>query len=148
MTGKAGFAGDGTGKAGVAVVLVSHSRSLAEGARELAAQMAGPSVPVLAVGGIEDGGLGTDAARIHQVLEQALQAAGAAVVLVDLGSAYLNTATALDLLDEERRRRVLVADAPLVEGAVLAAVAASVGEPADTVRQRAEEAREMRKVPG
>ncbi|PZN13555.1 MAG: dihydroxyacetone kinase [Bacillota bacterium] len=148
MTSHAGRAGNDTGKVAVAVVLVSHSRSLAEGARDLAAQMAGPSVPVLAVGGTEDGGLGTDAGRIHEVLEGALEAAEAAVVLVDLGSAYLNTATALELLDEERRRRVLVADAPLVEGAVLAAVAASVGEPAETVRQRAEEAREMRKVPG
>ncbi|QBS38295.1 PTS-dependent dihydroxyacetone kinase phosphotransferase subunit DhaM [Thermaerobacter sp. FW80] len=130
-----------------ALVLVSHSRRLAEGVRELAAQMAGPAVPILVVGGLDDGTLGTDATRILAVLEEALRRAAGVVVLVDLGSAYLNAVTALELLAEDRRARVHVADAPLVEGAVLAAVAASVGEAAATVRQRAEEARGMRKVP-
>ncbi|EKP95477.1 dihydroxyacetone kinase phosphoryl donor subunit DhaM [Thermaerobacter subterraneus] len=130
-----------------ALVLVSHSRTLAEGVRELAAQMAGPGVPILIAAGLEDGSLGTDAAAILSTLEAALEQAREAVVLFDLGSAYLNTATALDLLPEEKRGRVVLADAPLAEGAVIAAVAASVGDGAAAVRERAEEARGMRKVP-
>ncbi|HEY8488817.1 MAG TPA: dihydroxyacetone kinase phosphoryl donor subunit DhaM [Thermaerobacter sp.] len=133
--------------AATALVLVSHSRTLAEGVRELAAQMAGPGVPILTAAGLEDGSLGTDATAILAALEEALERAREAVVLFDLGSAYLNTATALDLLPEDRRRRVVLADAPLAEGAVIAAVTASVGVGAEEVRERAEEARGMRKVP-
>lgn len=133
--------------AGTALVLVSHSRTLAEGVRELAAQMAGPGVPIVTAAGLDDGSLGTDATAILAAVEEVLERAQEAVVLFDLGSAYLNTATALELLPEAKRRRVVLADAPLVEGAVIAAVAASVGEGAATVRERAEEARGMRKVP-
>ncbi|HEY8552225.1 MAG TPA: dihydroxyacetone kinase phosphoryl donor subunit DhaM, partial [Thermaerobacter sp.] len=108
-----------TAPAATALVLVSHSRTLAEGVRELAAQMAGAGVPILAVGGLDDGSLGTDAAAIREAIEAALAVAREAVVLFDLGSAYLNAATALDLLPEPQRRRVVLADAPLAEGAVI-----------------------------
>ena len=133
--------------AATALVLVSHSRTLAEGVRELAAQMAGPGVPILVAAGLEDGSLGTDASAILAALEEALERAREAVVLFDLGSAYLNAVTALDLLPGEKRQRVVLADAPLVEAAVVAAVTASVGEPAAVVRQRAEEVRDMPKIP-
>lgn len=133
--------------AATALVLVSHSRTLAEGVRELAAQMAGPGVPILVAAGLEDGSLGTDASAILAALEEALERAREAVVLFDLGSAYLNAVTALDLLPGEKRQRVVLADAPLVEAAVVAAVTASVGEPAAVVRQRAEEVRGMPKIP-
>lgn len=129
-----------------AVLIVSHSCGLAEGVRELALQMAHGGVNVGAVGGTDDGGIGTSAMLIADALRAALERARSVVVLMDLGSAYLNTVMAGELLEPELRGRIVLADAPLIEGAVLAVVAAAAGESADDVRARAEEAREMRKI--
>ena len=129
-----------------AVIVVSHSKALAEGVREVALQMARTSNSVFAVGGTEDGRVGTNAVAIRDVLERALASADSAVVLMDLGSAHLNTVMAIEMLDGPMQERVIMADAPLVEGAILAVVAANCGDDAQTVRERAEEARDMHKL--
>jgi phosphoenolpyruvate---glycerone phosphotransferase subunit DhaM len=129
-----------------AVLIVSHSRALAEGVRELALQMARGGVNVGAVGGTDDGTIGTSAVLIADALRSLLDGANTVVVLMDLGSAYLNTMMACELLDAPLRTRIELADAPLVEGAVLAVVAAAAGEAGSEVRARAEEARDMRKI--
>ncbi|MBT9259823.1 MAG: PTS-dependent dihydroxyacetone kinase phosphotransferase subunit DhaM [Clostridiales bacterium] len=128
------------------LLLVSHSRKLAEGVRELAAQMGG-QVPMAVAAGDEEGGLGTDGSRVKEALEALLQEADEVVVLMDLGSAYLSAETALELLDPEKQRRVLLADAPFVEGAVMAAVVAGTGEGGRQVKAAAEEARKLLKIP-
>ena len=46
---------------------------------------------------------------------------------------------AIELLPEERQRSVVVCNAPVVEGAVMAATEASGGSDLDTVRATAEE---------
>lgn len=129
-----------------AVVVVSHSKALAEGVKALALQMARANTAVWAVGGTDDGGIGTNAIAICDALKGALATADEAVVLMDLGSAHLNTVMAIEMLEEPLRARIKMADAPLVEGAVLAVVAAASGDGADDVRARAEEARDMRKL--
>ena len=106
----------------VGLVVVSHSRKLAEGVAELAGQMA-PDVAVLPVGGDGGGGLGTDYAAVAEALSEADSGAGV-VVLYDLGSAKMVAEMAVEEVDDGR---VLVVDAPLVEGAVAAAVAAQGG---------------------
>ena len=108
--------------------------------------MARANTAVWAVGGTEDGGIGTSAPAIHDALVEALGAASEVVVLMDLGSAHLSTVMAIEMLDERVRGRVWMADAPLVEGTVLAVVSAASGDGAEEVRARAEEAREMRKL--
>jgi phosphoenolpyruvate---glycerone phosphotransferase subunit DhaM len=108
-----------------ALVLVSHSQRLAQGAVELAAQMA-PGVLLLAAGGTDDGGLGTSYDRVSGALAEALRAAGGVVVLADLGSAVMTVESVLDVEDGFEGRAVL-ADAPFVEGAVAAAVTAHGG---------------------
>jgi PTS hybrid protein len=116
----------------VALVLVSHSATLAEGARELAAQMA-PEVLILAAGGDGAGGLGTSFDLVEQALTEATADGRSAVVLTDLGSAVLTTESVLDLLDEEVAARVHLADAPFVEAAVAAGVTAAGGAPVGEV---------------
>ncbi|MFY9780636.1 MAG: dihydroxyacetone kinase phosphoryl donor subunit DhaM [Candidatus Baltobacteraceae bacterium] len=130
----------------VAVLVVSHSAKLAQGVRELALQMARGSDLVWAVGGADDGQIGTSAPAIKRALEEALGSAPAVVVLLDLGSAHLNTVMAIEMLAPDLQPRVTMADAPLVEGAILAVVAAASGFPADEVRARAEEASAMHKL--
>lgn len=107
----------------VGIVVVSHSREIAAGTVELAGQMAGPDVRIVAAGGTADGRLGTDADRIRAAIDTADQGDGV-LVLGDLGSAIL---TARAVLSEQENGDVRLADAPLVEGAVAAAVTASAG---------------------
>jgi PTS hybrid protein len=115
----------------VGILIVSHSAAIATGTVELARQMAA-DVPLVAAGGTDDGGIGTSFEAITAGCEE-LADADAVVVLCDLGSAYLTTDTALDFLDDDARARVHVSQAPLVEGAVAAAVAAQTGGDVDAV---------------
>jgi multiphosphoryl transfer protein len=108
----------------VAIVAVSHSAALAAGVAELAAQMA-PHVTIIGIGG-SDGGLGTSFGAITDALQRAGSAAGI-VVLYDLGSARLTSESALEFLDPELAERIDIVDAPLVEGAIAAAVEAESG---------------------
>ena len=121
----------------VGIVIVSHSNTLAAGVRELAAEMAGPDVKLELAGGLaEEGALGTDAVRVMEAIGRADSGDGV-LVLMDLGSAVLSAETALDFLTPEQRESVLLCEAPLVEGAVAAAVAARLGEPLAGVAKEA-----------
>jgi PTS hybrid protein len=129
----------------VALVLVSHSAEIAAGLAELAGQVAGPSVPIVTAGGAVDGSLGTDGGRVLEVLKDCASGAGA-VVLVDLGSSILSVRAALTELTPDELTYLTVADAPLVEGAVAAAVAASTGCTHAEAARAAEEARTVGKL--
>jgi PTS hybrid protein len=107
----------------VGLVIVSHSAKLAEGVAELAGQMA-PDVVIKAAGGMADGGIGTDFDRVCTALEQA-DAGDGAVLLYDLGSARMIADLAVESLANPLL--AIVVDAPVVEGAVAAAVAAQGG---------------------
>jgi phosphoenolpyruvate---glycerone phosphotransferase subunit DhaM len=111
----------------VGLVVVSHSRALAEAAVVLARGMLpGRELAIEVAAGDVSGGLGTDAAAIATAMTAADSGDGV-VVLMDLGSAVLSAETAVDLLDDERRKRVVLSPAPLVEGLMGAAVTAAVG---------------------
>ena len=111
----------------VGLVVVSHSRALADAAVELAREMAPGELPIEVAAGVDDGALGTDAVAIAAAIGVADTGAGV-VVLMDLGSAVLSAELALELLDDPAGRdRVLLCPAPLVEGLVVAAVAAAGG---------------------
>jgi phosphoenolpyruvate---glycerone phosphotransferase subunit DhaM len=121
----------------VGIVVVSHSADLAEGLAALASQMAGPDVRIEPAGGLPNGDLGTDEDRVRAAIKAADQGEGV-VVLGDLGSAIL---TVRHVLDRHANGHVRLADAPIVEGAVAAAVTASASMPLDDVVRSAEEAR-------
>ena len=131
----------------VGLVFVSHSAKLAEGAAELASQMAGPDVRLLAVGGAPDGTIGTDPDRIATAIRSADSGAGV-LVICDLGSAILATESAIEMLDATLAARVRLSGGPFVEGAVIASVQASIGQSLDDVRHAAEEARDLDKRVG
>ncbi|MEZ2391719.1 dihydroxyacetone kinase phosphoryl donor subunit DhaM [bacterium RCC_150] len=124
----------------VALVVVSHSRKVAEGAAEMAAQMA-PGVKFHPVGGTADGRIGTDLEQTVSALEAGLEEATSegVVVLADLGSAVMTAESALEFCSDPDR--VLLANAPLVEGLVAAAVAAQGGADVRAVRSAAETVR-------
>lgn len=130
----------------VALVIVSHSKKLAEGVAELTGQMNSGQVQILPAGGTDDGELGTSAPRIGAALEDALAGGHEALILMDLGSAYLSSTLALEFLTEEQRQRVALAEAPLVEGAFLAAFEAANGGSLAEVRAAAEGGHELKKI--
>jgi PTS hybrid protein len=122
----------------VAIVIVSHSPKVAEGAADMVREMVGAEVRVAHCGGDPDGGLGTDVAAIRAAIERVLGPAGVAV-LVDLGGAETNSEMAIELLPERHREHVVICNAPIVEGAVIAATEASGGASLAAVRATAEE---------
>ncbi|MFE5538639.1 PTS-dependent dihydroxyacetone kinase phosphotransferase subunit DhaM [Streptomyces sp. NPDC056492] len=128
----------------VGIVLVSHSAAVAQSVAELARGLAagGPVAPVAAAGGTADGRLGTDADRIAAAAREVDAGAGVAL-LADLGSSVL-TVKAL-LVEDELPPDSRLLDAPFLEGAVAAVVAASAGAPLDAVVAAAEEAYTYRK---
>ena len=115
----------------VGLVLVSHSPDLVSGLRDLLTQME-PDVAIGIAGGTDDGELGTSLELIDAALDAADTGDGV-VVLYDLGSAQMTAETALEFLDDDRRQRSLLVDAPLVEGALAAAGAAGGGGDVATV---------------
>jgi phosphocarrier protein FPr len=123
----------------VGLVLVSHSRKLAEAVRELVLQMTSPGFPVVVAGGVGNNHdeLGTDAVHIADVLQK-LACPEGVLVLMDLGSAVLSAQTAVELLDPAPANLILLCPAPLVEGAIAAAVQSQAGASLDEVAREAE----------
>ncbi|HEX9926853.1 MAG TPA: phosphoenolpyruvate--protein phosphotransferase [Anaerolineae bacterium] len=118
----------------IGLVIVSHSARLAEGVRELINQMTKGQVPLAIAGGLSDpqNPIGTDAFAVQEAIE-AVYSDDGVVVFMDLGSALLSAETALEFLTEEQRARIRLCEAPLVEGAVAAAVQAMAANDIDQV---------------
>jgi len=118
----------------VGIVVVSHSAALAAAAGELAAEMAGDRLRMALAGGVDDpdAPLGTDAVKVMAAIEEVDSEAGV-VVLMDLGSAVLSAEMARDLLPPDIAGRVVLCEAPIVEGLVAAAVQAAAGAPIEEV---------------
>src|SRR3954451_13064942 len=117
-----------TSHRGVGIVVVSHSRALADAALALASEMLhGRSVRIEVAAGLDETPFGTDAVRVKEAIE-AVDGPAGVVVFMDLGSAVLSAELALDLLDDPTAPdRVTLSAAPIVEGLVVAAVAAAGG---------------------
>ncbi len=122
----------------VGIVIVSHSTDIAKGTASMVRQMVGEEVPLAFTGGDPAGGLGTDVSAIKHAIEQVWSEAGVAV-LVDLGGAEMNAEMAIELLPESQSASVRICQAPIVEGAVIAATEASAGSHLAEVCATAEE---------
>ena len=122
----------------VGIVVVSHSREVAKGTIDMVRQMVGDEIPMAYSGGNPDGGLGTDVTSIIEAIKRAWSPRGVAI-LVDLGGAETNSEMAVELLPTEWRDKVVVCNAPIVEGAVMAATEAAGGGNLQAVRATAEE---------
>ncbi|MBN3959610.1 phosphoenolpyruvate--protein phosphotransferase [Nostoc sp. NMS8] len=112
----------------IAIVIVSHSKQLALGVRELAAQMVQGQVSIAVAAGIEDSEnpLGTDPIQVYEAIASVFSDDGV-LVLMDLGSALLSAEMAIEFLPEAQQQKVYLCEAPLVEGAIAAVVAAAAG---------------------
>jgi dihydroxyacetone kinase phosphotransfer subunit len=125
-------------KRNVGIVIVSHSPDVARGTADMVRQMVGEEVPLAWCGGNPDGGLGTSVEAILEAIDQAWSERGVAL-LVDLGGAETNSEMAIEMLPVARQSKVVICNAPIVEGAVMAATESSGGASLDEVRMTAEE---------
>jgi phosphoenolpyruvate---glycerone phosphotransferase subunit DhaM len=122
----------------VGIVIVSHSLDIAKGTADMVRNMVGSAIPLAYCGGNPDGGLGTNIEKILGAIEEAWSDRGVAI-LVDLGGAETNSEMAVEMLPENRRGKVVVCNAPIVEGAVMAATEAWGGASLEEVKRTAEE---------
>lgn len=125
----------------VGVIIVSHSEKVAQGAKELAEQMA-PQAPIAAAGGLPGGGIGTDYQRIHDAVEAVAQEDGA-VVLIDMGSAIMTTEM---VLEEFAGKNVRMIDGPIVEGAIVAALGSQMGLSVEDIAEQVASAKMENKL--
>jgi phosphoenolpyruvate---glycerone phosphotransferase subunit DhaM len=122
----------------VGIVIVSHSPDVARGTADMVRQMVGNDLPLSFCGGNPDGGLGTSVEKIMAAIDAAWSEKGVAI-LVDLGGAETNSEMAIELLPQERQARVVICNAPIVEGAVMAATESWGGASLQEVKRTAEE---------
>ena len=125
-------------KDNVGIVIVSHSEKVACGTAEMVRQMVGDEVSLAFCGGDPDGGLGSDVNKILAAINAAWTEHGVAI-LVDLGGAETNSEMAIEMLPPERQPKVIICNAPVVEGAIMAATEAASGSSLQEVRATAEE---------
>ena len=124
--------------ANVGIVIVSHSADVARGAADMVRQMVGADVPLAWCGGNSSHGLGTNVEAVLHAIDVAWSERGVAV-LVDLGGAETNTEMAIEMMPLQKRSRIVICNAPIVEGAVMAATESSGGASLERVRHAAEE---------
>ena len=123
------------------IVIVSHSQKLAEGVVEVAKMMA-QNVTVIAAGGKENGELGTSYEKIAAAINEVYTDDGTAI-LMDMGSAVMTAEIVLESMDE---RRLKLIDAPIVEGAILAAIEAAAETSLEDLPEKMQQARDVRKI--
>jgi len=117
----------------VGLFIVSHSSKIAEGILELVQETA-PGIPVAAVGGSPDGGLGSDHDRIYAALEK-LYSPDGVIVLFDLGSSWMATDLAVEELKFKGMDNIHMVPAALVEGAFVAGIEISTGSTLEQVME-------------
>ena len=117
----------------VGLVIISHSKEIAEGTKKLAHEMA-REVPIAAAGGTEDGRIGTDITKILKAINEVYSSEGV-LILFDLGSAFMNAEMAIEMLDDAMKSNVEILDVALVEGAITAAVESSMDKNRSEIKE-------------
>lgn len=133
------------GDALVGIVLVSHSKKMAEGAMEIIQQVIGDKIKISVAAGTSDNRLGTDVFLIEQKVLDVFDGDGV-LIIPDLGSAVMSAEMAIESLEEPAKSVTQLADAPFFEGAIAAAMEASFGKSLEEVKQVAENTRGMKKI--
>lgn len=125
----------------VGIVIVSHSKELAESLCEMALQVGRSVVPIATAGGVDDAKdpIGTDAVKIVHAIEEVYSPDGV-LVFMDMGSAVLSAETALDFLDVEKKKKIRLSGAPLVEGVISAVVQSASGLGIEEIMDEADKA--------
>lgn len=126
----------------VGIVIVSHSSKVSEGIVDIIKQMTNEDIPIVSAGGTTNQGIGTDAIKIKEAIEKVDSGKGV-LIFVDLGSAVLSSETAIDFTDVSN---VEIVDAPIVEGALAAAVKSTITDSIEEIKKSAFESKTINKI--
>jgi dihydroxyacetone kinase phosphotransfer subunit len=132
----------------IGILVVSHSESAARGIAEIARGMSGTAgnIPsIVAVGGNDEGGLGVSVLKVLDALNEMLPRCEGILIVPDLGSSVLASRGAIEMLEPQDAARVTIADAPVLEGAMMAAIEASVDSNLADVAEAAKDAKNLEK---
>lgn len=114
------------------ILLVSHVEELADGLARLLKQVA-KDVTVKAVGGVEEGGIGTSFDKLMGALNEMSERN--ILGFYDLGSAKMN----LELVSQMTEKKLIFCDAAFVEGSYLAAALLQADTPFEKIREQLQE---------
>jgi len=131
----------------IGLVIVSHSNKISTGIVELCKEMAKGDIKIISAGGTRDGRLGTDATLIMEAIEEANTGDGVAI-LADMGSSIMSSEMAIEMLPEEIKEKVVILDAPIVEGSLAAAIQACISNDLEDILRAGMEAKYMNKIVG
>lgn len=130
----------------VGIVLVSHSRALAEAALDLAHRLiVAVDVSVDLAAGLAGGELGTDPGAVVEAVERLADHCEGVLVLADLGSGIMSAEMALEMLEPALAERTRLSAAPFVEGLLGAYGAAGIGKDLEAVAAEADGAAEAKR---
>lgn len=128
----------------LSVLILSHSPDIAKGLKKMCLQMVSDGVIIDAIGGTKDGSLGIDAELVLTKLKEMTAESDGVVILGDIGSTIMAAKNAINMLGISEKVRI--ADAPLVEGALVAAIEASIGSSIEEVVRKAEKVKFVSKL--
>ncbi|MDR2183400.1 MAG: PTS-dependent dihydroxyacetone kinase phosphotransferase subunit DhaM [Clostridiales bacterium] len=126
----------------VSLILISHSPKIVEGIKDMLDEMA-KGIPLFVAGGNNAGGLGSDYELIKDAMHKAHSPDGV-IILFDLGSSFMTADTVLDEMDDAMKSNFVVSRAPLVEGAIAAAIEISFGANLEDVQATLKEMEMMK----
>jgi len=116
----------------IGLILVSHSKKISDGIKELVMEMTKDEVPIISAGGTSDGRLGTSADLIIEAIKE-LSECNNILIFTDLGSSIMSSEIAIDLVDDDLKAKCILVDAPIVEGAFVAGVQSMVSDDVNAV---------------
>jgi len=130
----------------ISILLVSHSKKVAEGLAEMIGQMvqADENVRIVPIGGADDGSLGTDPMRIISAFNENSNSEHI-LVFCDLGSSIMSVTSALDFLDDDLKAKIKLVNAPLVEGAFAAGAIATTTDDVNEILSQVDDAKNQQK---
>jgi len=124
----------------IGILVVSHSNKIAEGIEELVKELVPREIPLISIGGDGYGGIGTDIEDIIEAVEELYTDKGV-IIIGDVGSSLMNSKMALEILELEGYSNVVVSSAPLVEGAMVAAIETNLGKDLNDIKGKIESKR-------
>lgn len=119
----------------VTIILVSHSRKITDGLKEMIEEMTGSqkNITIVSAGGTDDGRIGTDPMNIKDEIEKNSESESI-FLFADIGSAIMSVETAIDLIDDETlQEKCIYVDGPIVEGAFVGAVTCMINPSRESV---------------
>lgn len=129
----------------VGIVVVSHSKNLAQEIINFSLDMAKADICIINAGGACHGGFGTDVDTIVEAIKKADDGDGV-LIFVDLGSAVMSANMAIEFLEGELQKRVFIADAPILEGCIGGTMRASIGGTLEEVKTSSEKSGKYSKI--